>query len=318
MSVLTPRLGYVGDDATSFVEQSVFASTPQTPAQQTALARRRDIAHATGDHAGESAACWELAWGSIRLGSWVARSYYPAGMERGDLIMASLTGLYRAAQLWDPCLARFSTYATHWARQAVQRCLAEHSRVIRVPAHAHEMWLRERGSDDVEQPRAVADFAGRASAWPAHLDALQAHAERWTCLLDEDATTTADRQAEWPVPLGSARTFLNLCIDDLAPRFESSEFVEELLAELPPRTQDILRRRFGFVKEPQTLEEIGRIHNLTRERIRQIEEKALKDLRERLDAADTEKAQSRLAAAQPRRATFVMEPPPAYATAAAI
>lgn len=213
---------------------------------------------------------------------WTAKQFRTQRLDFDDLVQEGQKGLIRAIEMFDPDLGyKFSTYATWWIKQSIHRAIDDTGNTIRIPVH------RKEGMRRLSRTRARLEASlGRSPT----INELAGQLE-WSL---EKTAFTADlvdqRMIEIDGRMGSeARdTLENVLLASDAPSPEDLTVVSELQAKLgllleslPVRMQDILRRRFGigFGDVPQTLEEIGKRHNLTRERIRQIESSALRRLK---------------------------------------
>jgi RNA polymerase primary sigma factor len=188
--------------------------------------------------------------------------YHPTGMKRSDLFQEGILGLHKAVFRFDADRAiRFSTYATYWIRQSIRKCLIDKSRMIRIPQAIQE---ELRKADSALKP-AEADRVRR----------LMSETVLFSYGESDDSNDRFSFEVKDPTT------------PELGEELHTGtipQAVEEALRDLNTRERDVVQRRFGLAGErPQTLEEIGVHLNLSRERIRQIEQEALARMRKSRD-----------------------------------
>ena len=226
----------------------------------------------------QAAARERMILSNLRLAFSLAKKYMRSGEPLEDLVQEGNIGLMKAVERYDWRRGfRFSTYATWWIRQQISRAVADKSRTIRIPVHMHETVRRtERERDDFEaregRPETLEETAARMGlpVWKAR-----------RILEISDGTVSLDEaDAETGLTLGE--TLRGPESDDPCLRSESASLRSTLLGmvgELKEREGEVLVLRFGLGEEdPMTLEEVGQRFEVTRERIRQIEAKALRRL----------------------------------------
>jgi RNA polymerase primary sigma factor len=248
--------------------------------RQPLLSSEEEVRLAARIQMGDTRAKDRLVEANMRWVIAIAKHYHNPLVPFEDLVQEGAIGLMTAAERYDSSKGyRFSTYATHWIKQAISRALDNKSKAIRIPAHVSEtlrkierarvLLRRQLGEEPsaeqiahaVEMPvRKVASLL-QASQEPVSLDMLVG---------DEENTTLAsllyDRTASNP--------------QEAVLTTEKQQMLNRLLSMLTPREREIMRRRLGFDEDSsQVLQEIGEKMHISRERVRQIEAQALKKLK---------------------------------------
>jgi len=262
-----------GSELTSYIGR-LTREPLLTPAEELELARRV--------RAGDAAAKRRLVEANMRLVVSIARNYHCPLLPFDDLVQEGAIGLMTACDRFDPNRGfRFSTYASHWIRQAISRAIDNKSRSIRVPAHVSEAVRRiertrarmmregveeptiQQIADRLDMPAAKVEALLRAAQEVVSLDTLVGDGDRtplWTLINDEKSADP----------------------EESALQRELTEELEHLLSTLSERERIVMRRRFGMDgenRDGQVLQDIGKELKLSRERVRQIEAQALKHLR---------------------------------------
>src|SRR6188508_1703365 len=242
-----------------------------TPAEERALAQRKDE--------GDEVARRRLVEANLRLVMSITRNYTRADVPLLDLIQEGNLGLMRAVEKFDYTMGfKLSTYATWWIKQAISRALAEQGRTIRLPVHVADQVrkvtkARRTLGQKLNRDPSVDEIAHEAGITPERvqelLDLVQDPVSLETPIGDGDSSVAdliPDLNADQPE-------------EESAERARSTELLDAL-AKLQPRQRRVVVERFGLDGvRPRTLEEVGANLGITRERVRQLEARALRELR---------------------------------------
>src|SRR5207342_3683793 len=272
----TPRelpglAGPSADDPLKLYVRQIGDGRLLTPAQELELARRKDE--------GDEAAKRKLIESNLRLVMSITRNYTRADVPLLDLIQEGNLGLIRAVEKFDYRMGfKLSTYATWWIKQAISRALAEQGRTIRLPVHVADQVRRLL--------RARRQLAQKYNREPTEKELAKESGfpeKRVRELLD-----LVEDPVSLETPVGDGESMYADLIEDVhserpdestSKKLRRSELAEAML-RLNPRMRRVLSLRFGLDgAPPQTLEEVGAGLGITRERVRQLESRALRELR---------------------------------------
>ena len=246
-----------------------------TPEEEYELAKRKD--------AGDQEAFQQLVNSNLRLVVSIAKMYVKPNMPLMDLVQEGNLGLMKAVEKFDYTKGyKLSTYATWWIRQSISRSLADKSRNIRIPVHFFEMVNKinkatksyEVTYGDKPTVEELADITGIPDN------------KVYECLMYADDTISLEapiknNEMDEDSLLGDFISDPSSGRDLNINEIIGDEFFKdfEAIPNLSDREKEVIKRRFGFYDRTYTLEEIGKLYHLTRERVRQIEDKAIRKLR---------------------------------------
>ncbi len=273
----TTYIDDIADDSVRLYLREIGKIPLLTPEEELALAKRVKT--------GEKKAKDQMAEANMRLVVSIAKRYVGRGLDLLDLIQEGNTGLLRAVEKFDPDRGfKFSTYATWWIRQAITRAIADQARTIRIPVHMVEtinklLRTQRRLTQELNREPTNEEIA---AAMEMDVDKVEHIMKIKQDISSLDASVRDDEED----------SVLGDFIEDedaKSPTESASEQllkeqVKQILGTLTEREQKILKLRFGLEDgKSHTLEEVGQEFSVTRERIRQIEAKALAKLRKHKD-----------------------------------
>ena len=268
--------GVSSDDPVRLYLKEIGKYPLLTTEEEIALAKQ--IAEGTPEE--QAAAKKKLSEANLRLVVSIAKRYVGRGMQFLDLIQEGNLGLIKAAEKFDYTKGyKFSTYATWWVRQAITRAIADQARTIRIPVH-----MVETINKLIRVNRQLAQELGRDPT-PAEIAKEMGISESKL----REIIKIAQEPVSLETPIGEEEdSHLGDFIEDenapapaeVASNAMMREQLQEVLHTLTPREEKVIRLRFGLEDgQAHTLEEVGKEFNVTRERIRQIEAKALRKIR---------------------------------------
>ncbi|MCS7065151.1 MAG: RNA polymerase sigma factor RpoD/SigA [Fimbriimonadales bacterium] len=258
------------DDAVRWWIQQAARVPRLTPEQEQEIARRVQE--------GDESARERLIQSNLRLVIAIARHYTGRGLPLADLIQEGNLGLIKAASMFRPEKGtRFATYASWWIRHQIGRALQEQASMVRLPAHLMKALRQVRQTTAMLQQElgrrpTLHEVAHRTGMSP----------EQVTNLLN---TIARPLSLETPVGESEETTMLDLLVEEPPPEIGVEIDMERLLSVLNEKERQVIQLRYGLGDAvPLTLEETGRAMNLSRERVRQLEARALEKLRKAMGA----------------------------------
>ena len=279
LAITTENVDEFADDSVRLYLREIGKIPLLTLEEEQALAKRV----VKGDKKAKD----KMVESNMRLVVSIAKRYGGRGLDFLDLIQEGNTGLLRAVEKFDPDKGyKFSTYATWWVRQAITRAIADQARTIRIPVHMHEtinkvMRTMRKLTSELNREPTNEEIAKELDMESEKIDYIMRIKQDTASL---DASIGREGDDEDSVLGDFVEDEDRDSPEDSAANQILKEQLSEIIATLSPREQKIIRLRFGIGGgRPHTLEEVGNEFDVTRERIRQIEAKALSKLRKNKD-----------------------------------
>ena len=288
----TPELGHVAGDGVDAASQSVLQAYLNQIRIKPLLTPQQEFDTATRARQGDFTARQAMVEHNLRLVVSIAKVYAGRGVALADLIEEGNLGLMHAIEKFEPERGfRFSTYASWWIRQNVERAIMQQARTIRLPVHVirelnqvlrARRHLEESSTNGMASVEDIASLTGRTAdevadlltlgELPASLDLMHE-----TSAGDSYQDQFADQQAPGP--------------DDTAQAHEVTHLLDAWLQTLAEREREVIEARFGlYGRDTETLETLAQRLDLTRERVRQIQQEALLKLKRRLSKGGVDKS----------------------------
>lgn len=280
--IIEENVPCVSEDAIKDYLKEIGQYPLLTPEEERELGRRKDK--------GDIDAYNQLVNSNLRLVVGIAKHYVNKGMSFEDLIQEGNLGLIKAVEKFDESKGfKFSTYSTWWIRQAVTRALADYSRTIRIPVHAVE--------DINKMKRFEAQYNNFEGTSPTEEEIAKKIDKTVEQVRHLKCVSQAIVSLESPVGIDDSDSILMDFVADeenmeesVIKNIENEQLLKIIKTRLTERESIVITNRFGLMNDnPMTLEEVGELFNVTRERIRQIEAKALRKLKRYLERQLIEK-----------------------------
>ena len=279
LAITAENVDAFADDSVRLYLREIGKIPLLTPEEEAELAQRI----VKGDKKAKD----KMVESNMRLVVSIAKRYGGRGLDFLDLIQEGNTGLLRAVEKFDPDKGfKFSTYATWWVRQAITRAIADQARTIRIPVHMVEtinkvLRTTRKLTSELNREPTNEEIAKELDMEPEKVDYVMRIKQDIASL---DASVGREGDDEDSVLGDFVEDEERASPEDSAANQILKEQLSEIIATLTDREQKIIRLRFGIGGgRPHTLEEVGNEFDVTRERIRQIEAKALSKLRKNKD-----------------------------------